>query len=87
MKYKLDTKVKTKRELTVFVTDEETGTEYEQIIPEGSEGVINSTGYSSKYDFKQMYDVMFKFNDEEVEVTFFEEDLETECYIEPNGGQ
>jgi len=85
MKYDLDTKVTTKRELTIFVTDEESGVESEIVIREGATGIIYSSGRSSEYDFKPMYDVTFNIEGREVEVTFFEKDLEEECILETGG--
>jgi hypothetical protein len=78
-KYEIDTKVTAKRELTIQGTDENTGGEYEIIIPEGSNGIIEASGRNSRYGFKAHYDVLFTVNGEELpEVTFFEDDLENE---------
>lgn len=86
-KYELDTKVKAKQELIVECVDEETGEEFDIIIPTGSEGIIQSCGRSSVYGFKRMYDVTFLLGENEPEITFFESDLEEVCEIYPAVGE
>ncbi|HEY2492703.1 MAG TPA: hypothetical protein VGI33_07325 [Paenibacillus sp.] len=80
-KYELETKVKAKQEIIVESMVEETGEEYDIIIPVGTEGVIQSCGRSSVYGFKRMYDVTFYLGDNEPEITFFEQDLEEACEV------
>lgn len=80
-KYDFDDKVTSKQELTIYTRDEDTGEEYEQIVPQGAKGVIESMGISSVYNFEPMYDVLFKFDENEVEVTFFEGDLDDVCEV------
>ena len=83
-KYDIGTKVKAKHELIILNIDDDTGEEYEIIIPEGSSGVIESWSRSSKYD-KAIYGVIFIVGEDEMpEISFFEDDLENELYIESN---
>lgn len=80
-KYELELNVVAKRDLTVVMTDDETGEQYEKLIPEGSKGIVHSCGRSSVYDFQAMYDVTFYLDNDEPEVTFFEKDLDEEFDI------
>lgn len=88
-KYDLDTEVTAKRELTILGIEDETGEEYEIVIPAGTRGVIVSCGRSSAYGWQATYDVQFEpqeplGDDGEygAEVTFLQDDLEAECAIE-----
>jgi hypothetical protein len=81
MKHDIDDVVTTKQELTIYIRDEDTGEEYEQVVPHGAVGVIESVGKSSVYDFEPMYTVLFKFDGNEVDVTFFENDIDDVCEV------
>lgn len=74
-KYELGTTVQAKHELIIPATEEETGIEYEIVIPEGTMGEVVSCGRSSIEGFKLRYDVEFKM-DEIAEISFFESDFE-----------
>ncbi|MFB5758940.1 hypothetical protein [Paenibacillus medicaginis] len=81
-KYENETKVKMKHDLHVGGMDYETGEGYETFIPEGAIGEIDSCGRDSHYGYREMFDVVFRFNGEEATVTFLLEDLEDWCTLE-----
>jgi hypothetical protein len=81
-KYEIDTRVKTSSELVIYHTDDESGEEYETVIPVGANGVIESHGWSSTEGFRPRYDVLFKLPDNEISVSFFEPDFEENCIVE-----
>lgn len=81
MKYDIDDKVTVTKEFLAYGNDGE-GQEHEWRIPVGAKGIINSTGMSSRFDFKFMYDIEFAFDDNEVEITIFEEDIDDVCDVQ-----